>query len=176
MILARWKSEWLLATRASPGFSGCALSGGDWTRLESLGFVRYTSSVENYPTYVCWRKSVPSLDGINFFPEVRYRGAPVAVDQWHTESAEPLVRCFLGDMNPLIDQTGPTMNEILAANRAKDYDTWRRLCREREECGQAVVQRLKEEGWESIGRDGFCKYIHVDELEKIEGPPPEGAF
>lgn len=26
------------------------------------------------------------------------------------------------------------------------------------------------------GRDGVGGYVHVDELEKIEGPPPAGAF
>lgn len=33
------------------------------------------------------------------------------------------------------------------------------------------------DGWVGVGSgEGATKWLHVDELEKIEGPPPEGAF
>lgn len=33
------------------------------------------------------------------------------------------------------------------------------------------------DGWVGAGSgDGATKWIHVDDLEKIEGPPPDGAF
>ena len=33
------------------------------------------------------------------------------------------------------------------------------------------------DGWKGVGSgDGATKWIHVDDLEKIEGPPPEGPF
>jgi len=33
------------------------------------------------------------------------------------------------------------------------------------------------DGWERVGSgDGAIKWVHVDELEKLEGPPPEGPF
>jgi hypothetical protein len=46
--------------------------------------------------------------------------------------------------------------------------------------GVAGVQHQAEEliahGWKWDWRDGGEKYFHVDDLEKIEGPPPEGPF
>lgn len=37
-------------------------------------------------------------------------------------------------------------------------------------------QLVQEFGWRDGGRDGLGGFIHVDDLEKIEGPPPDGAF
>lgn len=39
-----------------------------------------------------------------------------------------------------------------------------------------AVERLRADGWGVDIMEGAFKYIHVDELEKIEGPPPDGAF
>ena len=35
-----------------------------------------------------------------------------------------------------------------------------------------TIDELVADGWQYDQRDGGEKYVHVDELEKIEGPPP----
>ena len=46
--------------------------------------------------------------------------------------------------------------------------------------GEGPTPPLTQEEWAELGLtprdDGYAGYIHVDDLEKIEGPPPEGAF
>jgi len=38
-------------------------------------------------------------------------------------------------------------------------------------------EQQEADGWKGVGSgDGATKWIHVDDLEKIEGPPPEGPF
>ncbi|MDP1660390.1 MAG: hypothetical protein Q8L55_00610 [Phycisphaerales bacterium] len=42
--------------------------------------------------------------------------------------------------------------------------------------GEEIMRAMRADGWGWDQREGGWKYFHVDELEKIEGPPPEGAF
>lgn len=123
-------------------------------------------------------KQIESTTGITFYPEVRYWGVPVRPDRWHAESAEPVLLCVLNDLNPLIDMAGgPTMAQIIAANTRSDRSEWERLLQERTERDQAILRQLHDAGWQkSWGGEGHYKYLHVDELEKIQGPPPVGAF
>ena len=91
---------------------------------------------------------------LTFYPTLRYRDIPVHVwNGWHPESEEPLL-------------------SILVPGRpSRSLDEPRELVRQR-------WQQLMDDGWTDGGRDGMAGYVHVDhpEFEKIEGPPPEGAF
>jgi len=45
-----------------------------------------------------------------------------------------------------------------------------------EDCALST-EELRKEGWQiDDPREPARGYVHVDELEKIEGPPPEGPF
>ena len=93
------------------------------------------------------------LADIRFFPEIRYRGCKVYPEWWHRESSEPLLAVLLlpSDLDfSKFFLRPPTLDDL---QRAMEAD-----------------------GWQGDGREGWHKYVHVDELEKIEGPPPEGPF
>ncbi len=91
--------------------------------------------------------------GIRFFPEIRYRGCKVYPEWWHRESSEPLLAVLLLPSDLELSKffvRPPAFGDL---QRAMEAD-----------------------GWHGDGREGWHKYVHVDELEKIEGPPPEGPF
>jgi hypothetical protein len=93
---------------------------------------------------------MPTSEGITFYPELRYKGMRVYPKGWDPDSAEPILRCekpHLADMN-------------LKGVHVR----------------QAFVERLRADGWHWDDREGGWKYIHVDDLEKVEGPPPDGTF
>jgi len=93
--------------------------------------------------------AIDSCQDITFFPEVYYRGVQVFPQHWHPESSEPLVACHM----PLNVRPGETAEQ-----------------------SRARRQTLLDEGWTYSAWEGLARYVHVDELQKIEGPPPEGAF
>lgn len=96
---------------------------------------------------------LPWPGDIRFFPEIRYRGCKVYPEWWHRESSEPLLAVHLLRNDLDLEKffvRPPSFNDLLRAMAA--------------------------DGWQGDAREGWHKYIHVDELEKIEGPPPEGAF
>ena len=90
-----------------------------------------------------------SLSGITFYPEVRYRGMIVHPCAWHPESTEPILKVL----------TGRWLRKVSSDEAAEIMET-----------------ATKELGWEWDHHHGSGGYIHVDELEKIEGPPPDGVF
>ena len=98
-----------------------------------------------------WSEADPAK--VRFFPEIRYRGCKVYPEWWHRESSEPLLAVHLPprdlDFSKFFVRP-PTLDDL---QRAMEAD-----------------------GWQGDGREGWHKYVHVDELEKIEGPPPEGPF
>ena len=96
--------------------------------------------------------SVPFDESIRFFPELRFQGIRVTPTGWHPKSEEPLVRCEIGAGG-------------LGGGRGIDPHEYQR-----------IVDELVNLGWEWDYREGGQGYVHVDDLEKIEGPPPEGAF
>jgi hypothetical protein len=57
-----------------------------------------------------------------------------------------------------------------------DADRWRDIVSRQGQASLRLRQQLVEDGWTDEGGDGLVRYVHVDDLEKIEGPPPEGAF
>ena len=69
--------------------------------------------------------------------------------RWHPESSEPLLFCRIDD------------GKVGGQSEAEFMQR---------------VRELQADGWTWEFREGCEKYVHVDDLEKIEGPPPEGAF
>jgi hypothetical protein len=105
-----------------------------------------------------WHNYFPTLEDIALYPVIRYRGCRVWPEVWHPDAVEPLVRCRLEthDLNPASEFGRHTGSGILP------YDEF--------------AARVTADGWQWDMREGGTKYIHVDDLEKIEGPPPAGPF
>ncbi|HNO79875.1 MAG TPA: hypothetical protein PKN33_17645 [Phycisphaerae bacterium] len=95
--------------------------------------------------------SVEGIEGVTFYPVLNYQNYEVWPQFWHRESAEPLLHCHI-DANTL----------SIGTTNSTEF-------RQR-------VQELQALSWKYELREGCEKYVHVDELRKIEGPPPEGTF
>ena len=134
-ILCYYNMRWYLSHRGSNGSKTCSLSCGKMMSHEP-GFI----AVNNY-----LGKQLSSIDGVTFYPELRYKWFRVYpwISGWKSDSQEPVLQCWV-DHNAAV-------NDI-------------------------AVEALKEDGWSCSPREGCVKYLHVDELEKIEGPPPDGPF
>lgn len=150
MILAYWQNEWVTCGRGPAHGAGCGvgvrLALADWA--QQLGMQRHV------PAF--WSKHLESIAGIRFFPEIRYRGVRVLPYSWHPTEAAPVL---LVDVNP------------------NDRDLYTRYFIKPPNNHDEMLRALKLDGWDVYdGREGAWKYVHVDELEKIEGPPPEGLF
>lgn len=150
MILANWQNRWFLASRANAGSDSCALVASDLEDLSRIGFKSEqrsfgrpgNSNFSEWRIWHCWRESV---NGIVFFPELRFRQAKVYPEYWSFDSSEAVLQC-----------------------RLMGWDAY--------SAAYSNEQQIAD-GWIGVGSgDGATKWIHVDELEKIEGPPPEGPF
>lgn len=152
MILCRYRGDWYLSTGISRERGLCTLRCSpamphprDFKPLPPVGAVLYGS--------------VPDVEEITFFPEIRRLGYPLQPVAWHTESEEPMLKCYLS--NPVVGKQIKEFDDL--AKRAREYD-------------ERIVA-LKVDGWHwPDPREGCEKYLHVDELEKVEGPPPDGPF
>jgi len=104
--------------------------------------------------------SIADVRAIRFFPVIRCRlGYLVSPVMWHPEWEEPILKCYLDN--------GELTQDLTCHN---DLGKWNRIYEERKAA-------LRADGWHwPDPREGCEKYIHVDDLEKIEGPPPDGAF
>lgn len=96
-----------------------------------------------------WHRSFDQMSDILFYPQLRWQGFQVTPVCWNRESTEPLVLCRME-------------TQSLGAKSDKEYER--------------LVADMRTMGWHWDLMEGGHKYIHVDELEKIDGPPPEGAF
>jgi hypothetical protein len=94
------------------------------------------------------------LQSLRAFPDLRWRGCKVTPEYWKPDSVEPVVRVLL-------------MNGDLDTERVFGVDFLPQDERTR---------RLADMGWTVNYRDGHAAWVHVDELEKTEGPIPEGTF
>lgn len=150
MILAHYRGEWVGAQRAVANVPGCALGvrNGAEQWAQEHGFRRYWSGA-------FWDKYCPDLAGIRFFPRLSVRGCRVVPWQWHPTAEEPLLMVF---MEP------------------EDLDLSRYFLKPPAFKGEEIMRAMRADGWGWDQREGGWKYFHVDELEKVEGPPPEGAF
>jgi len=170
-LLIKRNNEWFLAAFA-PHLRGCNLSTNQKPRLGANKFHLWHEQI--------WVQSEAPLDGVTFYPELRYKGLPVTPIAWSAESTEPILRVHSMPDAYAVETSsyfpgGPTMKEILAAEH-RDRDLWRRLLREREAAALRVHRAMLEDGWEQAGKSEWQRWCHVDELEKSEGPPPAGPF
>lgn len=155
MILVFWNDRWFLATKARPDKQACSLTAGNWQELKPLGFIERQGSTgkptdSNYQERIYWTKFVPDMATLIFYPSLFFRDYQVIPwNGWHPTSEEPLLQCFID------------LGEI---HRGEPGE------------GEHRIQELIDDGWQYNAREGALKYVHVDELEKAEGPPPEGAF
>jgi hypothetical protein len=102
-----------------------------------------------------WLKR-PGMCGVTFYPELLWRGMRVVPICWKRDSKDPILLC-LG-----------RASEDAFGTEAIPADTPRNA--------EAVTAMLRASGWDAVVNNDPRKWIHVDELEKIEGPPPDGSF
>lgn len=115
--------------------------------------------VHNSELFHIWKESIyvqshASLDRIVFYPEVLYRGIRVWPSHWDLKSSELMVSCRM--MPDDVDQLK------LFGCETPDYTTFHAL--------------MTNDGWRWDMRDGGVRYIHINDLEKIEGPLPDGVL
>ncbi|MFG0274201.1 MAG: hypothetical protein ACF8QF_04005 [Phycisphaerales bacterium] len=93
--------------------------------------------------------TLDSVEGVTFYPELRFQGLIVHPMKWQFMAEEPVL--------------------VVMAGR------WTRtvLPEEAEAFMESTRQRLHWT-WDHHHGSGGC--VHVDELEKLEGPPPAGPF
>ena len=128
---------------------------GFWYIAEALGptrcALRCGANMPGEPEFVLAHTStyrsraVEIDDSYTFYPHLRYMGAPVYPWAWHKTSVEPILRVRM---------------EALRAFPGESDEAVKRRIR------QVVLK-----GWEE-DRDAATGYVHVDELEKVEGPMP----
>lgn len=94
---------------------------------------------------------VIDLSGIRFYPRLSLDGMRVFPECWSSDSAEPVLRVWSGQEH--FERPVRTTQEYLAR-----------------------ISDLRAKGWEWDEREGGTRWVHVDELDKLEGPPPVGVF
>jgi hypothetical protein len=147
MILAKhFDGFWVLAGRAMGNSPGVSICVG--AKMPTVGDMELNFAGYFYSRYVT------NLEQYRFFPEIRWRGCKVTPEHWKPDSAEPIlhVRMMPWDLNvqSVIGVEDPTLGEFRT--------------------------RLAELGWTYDVREGATAWLHVDDLEKVEGPLPEGRF
>ena len=101
--------------------------------------------------------SVPLSSELIFYPELYYHGLKVWPKSWDPDSSEPVLECdAMPEDGQLEDQYFQEVLEQSSIDHGGDS--------------------LLADGWDRWDKFVYRKFIHVDELEKIEGPPPEGPF
>jgi hypothetical protein len=74
-----------------------------------------------------------------------------------------------------IDAMGVSMAKIQDAWARGDENHSNALRVQRDQNAEHFREQLAADGW-TRERGAWLRWTHVDDLEKIEGPPPEGAF
>jgi len=167
-VLAKWQENWYLAGRS-----------GTWSESKLFSMkvgMKMPGSHGFSPSNNYLHRVFESTNGITFYPEVRYRGIRVYPQWWHPSSAEPLVQCWMQGIGDAVDPGRDRIEQSLDAQRRGDFALWASICEELKQKSQAMRAQLVSEGWKDKHIDGLEKYCHVDDLEKIEGPPPVGEF
>lgn len=152
MILCYWDKNWYLSTGINRDKGIC------WLRAMP------GSTVPE------WFKPLPPLGSIfygevsldetvAFYPEIFYHGLKVIPVMWHPDSDEPVLMCEAMPAT-IRDVSSPYFLEISRSVGGAQY----------------AEEVMLPDGWQRPDRAVYQKYLHVDELEKIEGPPPDGPF
>lgn len=153
MILAQWNGVWAIASRLRGNSTGCALRAPNCVgpQLADEGF-------EPISTSTFWHKYFPSTSGIAFYPSVFYHGLKIWPQAWDRESEDPILQCLAMPAN--FDELNSDYFRTMAKRINARYP------------GDVLIA----DGWERKGRAEYVKALHVNEIEMIEGPPPEGEF
>lgn len=106
-------------------------------------------------------KYFPSVEGIRFFPKHSWRGSQIAIYGWSSRHPDrPVLNCVVWR-----DWINPAKWFGMEGVKVQQIDTVELM----ELCGGL--------GWNYDINDNIgYRYCTIDELELIEGPPPEGAF
>lgn len=150
MILCQLNGNWYLAKRGDHGLDRCTLFVAR-TMPGSEGFV----DVGNQDL----AKEVSISSDMRFFPKATIRTLAVCMTNWKRGTIDPIVKCEI----PI-----PSF-ETFGKSKAWIEEEGRRMCREFEALRTQLVSR----GWIFDGREGGSGFLHVDDLDKVEGPPPE---
>ena len=148
MIIARWCDRFVLASRGDACVPGVSL------RLHASESAFACSNGFTSPA-MYWSKYFPDPSAIRFFPKAYWRGTPVGIAGWCVHTPDAQVQCEV--MSNEINQ------EAWFGRRYKSSLEWAPLAR-------AL-------GWGYDHNDMIAtRYCTIDELELVEGPPPEGTF
>jgi hypothetical protein len=151
MILCTFRNKWFLCTGINYEKGTCGLRTGK--RMSHPRDFRPLPPMGDQML-----GSVPMGPDITFFPNIAFHGMQVVPQYWEFESEEPIL---------VLMATPCTMEDV----NTPYYDAIR------ERIGARYpAEILMADGWEQPGQGEFVKRVHVDDLEKIEGPPPEGPF
>ena len=109
-----------------------------------------------------WLKR-PDMSGITFYPELFWHVLPIRLRpiHWTKETSEPMLYC-----SAMVQK----YCGITSATQLQDPQYLEAI--------DAVTEYgFKVEYDDMSGRvEGFYGYVNVDDIIKIEGPPPEGSF
>ncbi len=147
-VLCNWRGYWALCARVDAAKDSCFISGGPWLPSE-----------EAYPTLSRRGKTIVSgtvspLADVVFYPTVRYYGLKVSVSDFYHTDDQPRLVCYA---DPRSEDLQSPHNRAIQERHPTPYP----------------CEVLSRDGWEQPGKGEFRKIIHVDDLEKLEGPPPD---
>jgi len=151
MILCQWDGNWFLSTGINREKGIC------WLRCGAK--MPHNETFQPLPPVGAQLYGhTDNPEDVVVYPEIYYRGCRVWPQAWFTESAEPILKCHA---------TPDNFDDL-------DSEYFREIARRIN--AQFPSEVMMADGWYQIERGVFEKLIHVDNLEKIEGPPPEGPF
>lgn len=151
MILCQCHENWYLSTGINHERDVC------WLRAGAK-----TPSPEEFkplPPVGAVRYVPVTIDSeMIFYPEIYYRAMRVWPGSRDQYQAEPILRCLA--MPGSLDEL--------------DSDHFRDLARGIDARSPSEV--LMADGWARTGQAEYVMYLHIDELDLIESPPPDGVF
>jgi hypothetical protein len=99
--------------------------------------------------------TIPLDDRLVFYPELFYHGLRVWPKFWRPDTREPILQC------DAIPEDGSLDDAYFARTVERSTSDHR---------GDPLLA----DGWQRWDKFAYDKDIHVDELDKIAGPPPIG--
>ena len=150
MILCRWNGCWFLSTGINRAKDIC------YARC-SIAMPSPKHFLPLPPAGVHVQGTIVGVSEVIFFPRLYYHDLPVQPVSWHPESVDPLIRCTSMPEAGMLDHQ--YFQEILERSNI-DH----------------LGDPLLADGWSRPDKFVYSKVLHVDELEKIEGPVSDGSF